>query len=431
MDDASASFSSLGITTANENTQLIPQELLVVDGLPKSPGHRLSTSTSTFLSLPYLVKWHIYMHLPSRDSVALSRTCRYMHGFITFAYTHLQFLPPNSLFSLARSVHQLAEVLARSPRYAEAVRTIHIVGWDTVDVPEGWDYEAVYKALDAGIMALLENAPHINSFTLDLNPTRTINHFPQTFMMLTRVRTIRNLRLATFLAPTCAAGSDPLPAPISNNEIPPAYQWVCLSVCSGGWLPVMMRDPRNLRWFGLTILGKGWEPGDTNWAIIALRRVAEAATELETLVLNSGKHFDADAVGQMLQSGFVRLPAAACGSIPVADDGMTTIRQDRGALRKLRSFSVNTDTLSLSSLRQLFRGLSRSSITHMRIVVNHHGMWLRDFGPQYISELAKLVPDLEEISLDQSGMSKAAPLPGHLVSSIESVHAWQTQFPLV
>jgi hypothetical protein len=177
-------------------------------------------------------------------------------------------------------------------------------------------------------------------------------------------------------------------------------------------------------------LDKGWEPGDTNWAI-ALHRVAEAATELETLVLNNGKHFDADALGQMLQSAFVRLPAAACGSIPVADDGMTTIRQDRGALRKLRSFSVNTDTLSLSSLRQLFRGFSRSSITHMRVVVNHHGMWLCDFGPQYISELAKLVPDLEEISLDQSGMSKAAPLPGHLVSSIGFVQAWQTQFFLV
>jgi hypothetical protein len=66
-----------------------------------------------------------------------------------------------------------------------------------------------------------------------------------------------------------------------------------------------MHDPRNLRWFGFSVLDKAWKPGDTNWAM-TLRRVAEAATELETLVLN-GKHFDADALGQILQLGFVRV----------------------------------------------------------------------------------------------------------------------------
>ncbi len=54
----------------------------------------------------------------------------------------------------------------------------------------------------------------------------------------------------------------------------------------------------------------------------------------------------------------------------------------------------------------------------MRIVVNHYGTWLRDIGPQYIFELAKLVPDLEEISLDQVGMLNMTPLPGDLVSSL-------------
>jgi hypothetical protein len=33
-------------------------------------------------------------------------------------------------------------------------------------------------------------------------------------------------------------------------------------------------------------------------------------------------------------------------------------------------------------------------------------------------ELAKLVPDLEEISLDQVGMLNVTPLPGDLVSSL-------------
>jgi hypothetical protein len=289
----------------NENSQPIPQGLLLADTLPpKSPERKRHVSPITFLSLPWLVKWHVYTHLPSRDCIALSRTCRQMYTFNTFAYTHLQFLPPNNLFSLARSVCWLSEVLARSPRYAEAVRTIRIVGWNTVDIPEGFGHEEVYNALDEGVTALLGNAPHVYSFTLDLNPTRAINYFPKTFAKLIWVRTIHDLRLATFLAPTYTAESNPLLERIPN-EAPPAYERVCLSVCSGEWLPVVMHDPRNLRWFGFSVLDKAWKPGDTNWAM-TLRRVAEAATELETLVLN-GKHFDADALGQMLQFGFVRV----------------------------------------------------------------------------------------------------------------------------
>lgn len=73
--------------------------------------------------------------------------------------------------------------------------------------------------------------------------------------------------------------------------------------------------------------------------------------------------------------------------------------------------------ITLPVLRQLFCGFSRSSVTHLRIIVNHFGTWLRDMGPQYIFELAEFVPDLEEISLDQIGMVNVTPLPGDLVSS--------------
>jgi hypothetical protein len=69
------------------------------------------------------------------------------------------------------------------------------------------------------------------------------------------------------------------------------------------------------------------------------------------------------------------------------------------------------------TLTQLFSGFARSSVTHLRIVVNHCGIWLSDFGPQYVMELAKLIPDLEELSLDQKGMPAPAPLPGCLVSA--------------
>jgi hypothetical protein len=227
-----------------------------------------------------------------------------MYSFNTFAYTHLQFLPPNGPFSLARSIYRLSEVIVCSQHYAEAVRTVRIVGWSTIDVPEGYDNETVYKAIDEGITALLENIPHVYSFTLDLNLTKAINYFPKTFTTLTRVRTIRDLRLATFLVPTYTAENNPILGH-TPDEAPPAYERVCLNICSGEWLPVLMHDPRNLRWFGLTMLDKFWKPGDTNW-IMTLRRIAEAATELETLVLNYGKHFDADALGQMLQFGFVR-----------------------------------------------------------------------------------------------------------------------------
>ena len=74
------------------------------------------------------------------------------------------------------------------------------------------------------------------------------------------------------------------------------------------------------------------------------------------------------------------------------------------------------------SLRQLFSGFSQSAVTHLRIVVNHNGRWLHDFGPQYIFELSELVPNLEEISLDQVGMAKASPLPGHLVSTSPGIN---------
>ncbi|KAI0291581.1 hypothetical protein BC826DRAFT_1022611 [Russula brevipes] len=384
VDDVSAGLSSLEITTTNENSQPMTHA-----PPPESSGHEPPDSTTTFLSLPWLVKWHIYTHMRSRDCIALSRTCRHMYSFNTLAYTHLQFLPPNGLFALARSIYLLATMLACSPHYAAAVRTVCIDGWNTTDIPEGCSQEAVRSALDTGMRVLLENAPRIYSFTL-LHQTELIHCFPQTFTRLTGMRTIRDLRLATFSVPSYIAMCNDPPLDHFPSEVAPALERVWLSVCSGGWLPLVIRDPRHLRWLGLSVLDKIWMPGDADFTA-TLHRVAEAATELETVVLNQGRHFDAAALGQILQFGF-----------------------DRGVLGKLRSFSISTVALSLSNLRQLFCGFSRSSVTHLRIVVNHFGRWLCDFGPQYIFELAKLVPDLEEISLDQIGMPRADPLPGNL-----------------
>jgi hypothetical protein len=229
-----------------------------------------------------------------------------MYSFNTLAYTHLQFLPPNSLFALSRSIYYLATMLACSPHYAAAVRTACIVGWNTTDIPDGRCHEAVHNALDLGIGILLENVPHIYSFTLDLNRTGAVHYFPQTFTRLTRVRTIRDLRLATFLVPTYIATDNGPPLEHLMGEVAPAHERVWLSVCSGGWLPLVTRDPRHLRWFGLSVLDKTWKSGDADFAA-TLHRVAEAATELETIVLNKGRHFDAAALGQILQFGFVRL----------------------------------------------------------------------------------------------------------------------------
>jgi hypothetical protein len=411
VDDVSAGFSNLNIQVIKENSQLVSQEELVVDVLPEPLAHR---QHFPFLFLPWLAKLCVYTHLPSRDCIALSRTCRQMYKFNTFAYTHLQFLPPNNLFSLSRSICQLVNVLAVSPHYAEAMRTIRIVGYNPADVSDGWDYELVYTALDWAIIGLLGHGRHVYSLTLDLDLTGVIHYFPKTFTKLLDMRTIRDLRLTTFKAPSYKPETIP-PQEIVPDEEPPAYERVFLSVCSGNWLPSFVRDPRKLRWFGLSMLDQGWQPGDTAWAM-TLHRVAEAATELETLVFAGGKHFPADVLGQMLQSGFVRgsvaVPLSQKANKKCYDD-----QQDRGVLRKLHSFSINMETLSLSSLRQLFSSFSRSSVTHLRIVVNHNGRWLCEFGPQYISVLAKFVPDLEEISLDQVGMPMPAPLPGHLVSN--------------
>ena len=300
IDGISAGFSNLNIAFT-ENDGLTAQETTIAHSFSKSNGVQRPFH---FLSLPWPAKRRVYMHLQSRDCIALSSTCRQMYRFNTFAYTHIQFLPPNSLFSLACSVCHLGAVLAHSPHYADAVRTIRIVGWTTPDVPEGLDREAVYKALDKGIVCLLEYGRRVYSLTLDLNLTNTLNYFPKTLSALAQNRTIRNLCLTPFYPPTYAAESSP-PLDGVPGEEPPAYEHVSLSVCSGGWLPIMMRDPRKLRWFGLFIADIDWHPGDANWAM-TLRRVAEAATELETLVLSGGQHFDADILGQTLRIGFVR-----------------------------------------------------------------------------------------------------------------------------
>ena len=179
-------------------------------------------------------------------------------------------------------------------------------------MPEGCDREVFYNALDKGIASLLEHGRGVYSLTLDLNLTKTFNYFPKTLTVLTHVRTIRSLSLTPFYPPTYATEISP-PLPLDGSEDPPAYERVFLNVCSSGWLPIMMRDPRQLRWFALTMADKGWQPGDANWAM-TLRRVAEAATNLETLVLSGGQHFDADILGQTLRIGFVR--GSGFGSFP-------------------------------------------------------------------------------------------------------------------
>jgi hypothetical protein len=223
-----------------------------------------------------------------------------MYKFNTFAYTHLQFLPPNTLYSLTHSICQLTKVLACSPHYAEAMRTMRIVGYSPSDVPNGCDHEVFYKTLDEGVMALLEHGQHIYSLTLDLNLTGAINFFPKTFTKLLQLPTIRHLRLATFMPPSY------FPESILPPEIqePPAHERLCLSVCSGSWVPMVVRNPRKLRWFALSMFDKNLEAGNEVWAR-TLHQVAEAATELETLVLNGRNYLFADVLGQILQSGFV------------------------------------------------------------------------------------------------------------------------------
>lgn len=232
-----------------------------------------------------------------------------MYSFNEFAYTHLRFLPPNSLYSLARSVHRLAEVLRRSPLYAQAVRTLFIVGWNAVNVPDGYDVGVVYNGLDECITTILKNTQNIHLLGLDLNMTRKIHRFSRTFAALTQVRSLRSLRLRMFVVPMSMTegDGDPLQERTPDQALP-AYERMSMTVCSGAGLPVIMQNPWNLRWFTFTVLDKpeGWDQGDNNWAM-TLQRVAQVATELETLVLGNMEHFDADTLGQILESGFVRV----------------------------------------------------------------------------------------------------------------------------
>ena len=241
-----------------------------------------------------------------------------MYSFNTFAYTHLQFLPPNSLFSLACTVNRLAEVLACTPHYAQAVRTLRIVGWCTVNIPDGYNREKVYNALDGGVNSILKNAPHIHSLTLDFNLSREIHFFPQTFAALAQVRTVRHLRLTPFLVPMCKPEDDNNWQERTPEQAPRAYERISVRMCGGPHLPVIIQDPRNLRWLGFTLLEKIGSRGDQNWAL-TIQRVAEAATELETLVLENWERFDSNTLGPMLQSSFVRVASEVVYPVLVAD----------------------------------------------------------------------------------------------------------------
>ena len=320
MDHISASFSNLDIAFAAENNTLTAQETTYTHAFTESDGVQ-----PPFLSLPWPAMSHVYTLLQSKDCIALSSTCRQLYKFNRFAYTHIQLLPPNSLFSLTQSVYQLHAVLASSPQYAEAVRTIMIIGWTTPDVPEYCDRETVYGALDNGIVCLLDHGRHVYSLTLDFNMTKMCNWFPKTLTALANKRTIRDLRLTPFCPPLYATESGPS-LDIVPVEEPPAYERVSLNVCSPRWLPIMMRDPRKLRWFGLSVADStDRHTGDESWAL-TLRRVAEVATELETLVLSGGQHFNAETLGQTLRSGFVRgstkiLPLAADDCLAIVSWG--------------------------------------------------------------------------------------------------------------
>lgn len=358
VDDVSERISNLGITTATENSQPIPRDLLALEAHPPTllgENQHSATTTTTFLSLPFLVKWHIYTHLHSKDCIALS------------------------------AVHPSKQSLLRCalcPPTRRGARVLTSLRAGGAHVP--------YRRLECNQRPRrlrLQNGVRISGrgrsdYTKE-RTTHLLAHLGSQFDQ-------RGPLLLTNLGNTHTSAHRPQPTPRSvfgpnvqcRERLPAGTHSRRSTAC-------VRAGKRKLRWFAFTILGNR-NRGDRNWDM-TLQRVTEAATELETLVLESGEHFDANSLGQMLQSGF-----------------------ERGVLGKLRSFSVNTVTLCLSSLRQLFCGFSRSSVTHLRIVVNHYGRWLRDIGPQYIFELAEFVPDLEEISLDQVGMLNVTPLPGDL-----------------
>jgi hypothetical protein len=153
--------------------------------------------------------------------------------------------PPHEAPPLTRP--QLIPAFGRAGAVCRPPRAHHIRHTDRVLLLgaryQGWDREAVYNALDNGIVRLLEYGRRVYSLTLDLNLTKTLNYFPKTLSALAQVRIIRNLCLAPFYPPTYAAESSP-PLDGVPGEEPPAYEHVSLKVCSGGWLPIMMRDPR-------------------------------------------------------------------------------------------------------------------------------------------------------------------------------------------
>src|SRR5882762_8914162 len=95
--------------------------------------------------------------------------------------------------------------------------------------------------------------------------------------------------------------------------------------------------------------------------------------------------------------------------------------QTHGVLANLRAISINT-VLAPFALHHILIGFSASRVSHIRLVVNHGGSWAVEFGPNFISLIAHHVPYLEELILDQIGMTEPMGLPGGLVSVTVATH---------
>ncbi|KAI0318048.1 hypothetical protein OF83DRAFT_1083183 [Amylostereum chailletii] len=91
-----------------------------------------------------------------------------------------------------------------------------------------------------------------------------------------------------------------------------------------------------------------------------------------------------------------------------------------GRLGHIRRLSID-GKLFLNIVNTCLTGLSLSGMTSIRLVVNYYDQWMEGFTPCYIHTIGAFVPKLEELVLDQTGMSKACMLPGDL-------HEWAASF---
>ncbi|KAI0063331.1 hypothetical protein BV25DRAFT_1915249 [Artomyces pyxidatus] len=308
-------------------------------------------------------------------------------------YRDVVFDANHHLGTLVDAVGHLVTILQGNTLYAQAVCSIAVHGWRQGPTDE--EYHGYLAALDTNLAHLLGLVHGLTSLLLDVAQTGFYQPLPKTLTQALSMDCLRCMVMDHILVPAYSTTENALLSPSAYGYPSASLERIALDIRGGDWLQLLFDNPSRVRWVGLHA-SDDCRPRESSWSR-AMYRIAATATRVETLVLSGGQNIDIETLGYIMKHGF------QCG-----------------ALSAMRAFSVDT-LLGPPAVHHLFFGFAQSQVTHLRLVVNHFNQWAPGFSSAYIDLLASLLPHLEEVILDQIGMTEVSQLPGNL-------HDWALAF---